>query len=312
MPSPTVIIFGPTGHVGSATALHAQQQGARVILALRDPTKSIPSLSRDEEKAKDFQRVQADLTAPETVKAAVRSTGAKHAFVYLVPDAEDYVKETIEALKDAGIQFVVFLSSSAVRGDIREIKPASSLAYAHARVEIGLGEVFGLDGYIALRPGYFDTNVSWWVGMIREGEVKIAYPDARLDWIAPGDVGRVAATVVVRGMRVITAEGEKVQLGNWIPLRGPELVSQRDAVGIFGRAVGRHVRVTELGEEEGVEVLLQRGVPEVVVRPLVGGLREGDPLPLEMFEEGSRNVWKYAGRAMRLEEWAEDNRDCLV
>lgn len=312
MTSPTVIIFGPTGHVGSAAACHAQQLGARVILALRDPLKPIPGLSPDEEKARGFQRVQADLTSPESVKAAVRSTGAKHAFIYFVFGAKDHMRATIEALKDAGIEFVVFLSSIAVQGNIREIAPASFIAYAHAQVEIGLDEVFGPRGYLAIRPGYFNTNASWWAGMIREGEVKIAYPDARLDWIAPEDIGRVAGTLVVRGIGIQATEGDQ-ESRNSIPLCGPKLVSQRDAVGVFGRAVGKDVKVTELGEEEGVKVMLELGVPEFVAGPLVSGLRassngDGGPIPLEMFEKASGNVLKYAGRATSLEEWAEANK----
>ncbi|KAJ5833801.1 hypothetical protein N7474_002112 [Penicillium riverlandense] len=309
MASPTVIVFGPTGHVGSAAACHAQQLGARVVLALRDPHKPIPGLSPDQEKAGDFDRVQADLTKPKSIEAAVRTTGAKHAFIYLAFGATDFMRSTIKALKDAGIEFVVFLSSINIQGDIREITPASFLAYAHAQVEIGLDELFGPKGYIAIRPAYFNTNASWWAKMIREGEVKIAYPDAKLDWISPDDIGRVAGKLLVQGIQAI----EGAEPHNSIPLCGPKLVSQRDAIGIFGRAIGKDVKVTELDEQEGVKIMLKYGVPEFVAGPLVTALGasskgEGDLFQGEIFEKASANVPKYAGWATSLEQWAETNK----
>ena len=97
------IIFGPTGHVGSATARAAQQHGAKVFLAMRNPEKRIPHLSVEQEQAAGFERIQADLTKPDTIRAAVTKTGAKHAFIYTVFSTADNMRSSIEALKSAGI-----------------------------------------------------------------------------------------------------------------------------------------------------------------------------------------------------------------
>lgn len=102
----TAIIFGPTGHVGSAAARTAQQLGAEVVLALRDTRKPVPGLTLEQEKAGGFKRVQADLTKPETVNAAVQMTGAKRAFIYLAYDTTDHMTHTIEALKISGIELL--------------------------------------------------------------------------------------------------------------------------------------------------------------------------------------------------------------
>lgn len=45
----TSIVFGPTGHVGSAAARTAQQGGAKVVLALRDTLRPIPGLTLEQE-----------------------------------------------------------------------------------------------------------------------------------------------------------------------------------------------------------------------------------------------------------------------
>lgn len=103
-----VIIFGPTGNVGSVAALTAAQLGAKVVLAMRDTQKAIPDLNADEEISGSFERVQADLTQPETVISAVNKTQAKSAFIYLNFGMPDGMKATIQALKSSGIEFVVF------------------------------------------------------------------------------------------------------------------------------------------------------------------------------------------------------------
>lgn len=312
MASITTIVFGPTGHVGSAAARTAQQLGAKVALALRDPQKPIPDLTLEQEKAGGFERVQADLTKPETIEAAVRTAGAKRAFIYLVHGSADHMKQTIEALKASGIELVIFLSSVAVQGDIREIPPTKFIPYAHAQVEIGLEDVFGSDGYVALRPGYFNTNAQWWAGMIREGEVKIAYPDAKFDWISPEDIGKAAGMLLVEGIQA--SEGAEDR--NAIPLCGPKLMSQRDAVGIFGKALGKDVKVTELDEKEGVENMLSNGVPKFAAETLVKAMgakdrgEDGpDPFQGEAYKKAVANLQKYAGRASSLEEWTEANKN---
>ena len=101
----TVIVFGPTGKVGSQVALHVALAGHKAVLAMRDPSKSIPLLESD---SNNYTRVKADLSDPASVSAAVKETEAKSAFVYVPPGTRDGLRATLEALKDAGIDFVVF------------------------------------------------------------------------------------------------------------------------------------------------------------------------------------------------------------
>ena len=110
-----VIVFGPTGAVGSATARTAAELGSHVVLAMRNIEKSIPGLDAAAEKQGSFERVQADLTQPDTVRDAVTKTGAKYAFIYLAHGSPDHMKSTIVALKDAGVVEVMFLSSFTIQ-----------------------------------------------------------------------------------------------------------------------------------------------------------------------------------------------------
>ncbi|KAH8884120.1 NAD(P)-binding protein [Thozetella sp. PMI_491] len=314
MTNPVTIVFGPTGNVGSAAALRAHELGSKVILALRDTQKAIPGLSPKQEAEGAFERVQADLTDPKTIEAAVQKTRATNAFIYFAHTTTDHMRSTIEALKMGGITFVVFLGTLAVQGDRRNISPAEWIPYVHAQVELNLEEVFGPAGYVAIRPAFFASNASFWKTGIVQGSVEVAYPDALVDWISPEDIGKVAGTVLVRGIEATKGTDDP----NVVFLLGPKLVSLRDGLAIIGKVLGKHIEVVEVGEDEGSEAMVSNGVPAAAVPTIMKALAEraggGEPIGIyagQAYTDSVENVTRYAGRATSLEEWAEKNKASL-
>lgn len=306
------IVFGPGGKVGSAAARGARQHGADVVLAMRDPRKPIPGLSLDEEREGGYERVEADLTQPDSVSVAVKKTSAKRAFIYVAFGTPDNMKSSITALKSAGIEFVVLLSSFSVNGDIKAIKPSKFVAWAHAQIEINLGEVFGPAGFVALRPAWFASNVAWYKKQISEGEVKLAYPEPEWDWISPSDIGGLAGALLARGSQGLNDTHE----ANVIYLCGPEKLSTRDAIGVIARAIGKNIKVTQIDEQEALEVFVKTtGVPEALAKDLIqkhkaqqeekGALLFGSP----NYQVAVGNIEKFLGKQpMRFREWAEGNK----
>ncbi|KAJ7724659.1 hypothetical protein B0H16DRAFT_1595909 [Mycena metata] len=312
MPSP-VLVFGATGAVGSACARHAQSLGASVTLAVRDIAKPIPGLSAEQEKAGGYKRVQADLTQPETVSAAVKQSGAKHAFVYLVfprPGQPYANRPALEALKAAGVEFVVFLSSYSVEmyePALDSIPASEIIPYAHAQVEIALEEIFGKSGYVALRPGGFASNLVRQAGMVKAGSVKMPHPEQEFDWIVPEDIGRAGGTILAGGPS--STGGEKSVL-----LCGPELISHRDAVKTIGRVLGKEVAVEAVSGEEAVKGMVAGGIPEPLAKYLVKNPDLRNVAVTETVFTSNRykvaveNVRKYAGKVTTLVEWATENK----
>jgi uncharacterized protein YbjT (DUF2867 family) len=305
-----IIVFGPTGKVGSAVAQYARQQGAKIILATRDPQKPIPDPTPEHELEDRYERVTADLAEPDSITTVVKKTGAKRAFIYVAFGATDYMKPSIKALKLAGIEFVVLLSSWSVQGDLRSItEPSSFIAWAHAQVEINLENTFGANGFIAVRPAFFASNALWYKEMVLEGEVKIVYPNTKVDWISPSDIGGVCATLLVRGSQCISD-------GNAIFLCGPEKLSQRDAISIIGQLIGKDIKVTKLDEQTGLEMLMDVGLPEAVAKTLIQQLarderddRAHSIFGLPLYNTVVGNIEKYMARKpMRFEEWAKLNK----
>ena len=306
MASGKVIVFGPTGAVGSAAARTAAELGAKVVLAMRDTSKPIPELSAEKEKQGGFERVQADLTKPDTVREAVTTTGAKHAFIYLAHGSPDNMKSTIEALKSAGIDLVVFLSSFTIRGDLKAVPPSEIIPYVHAQVEISLDDIYGPDNYVALRPGAFASNNRGFKAGINKGEVKILRPELKVDNIVPEDIGRVGGTILAKGPQ---DEQRKIYLF------GPELQSHGETINILARVLGKEVKIENATEDDAFRMFTEeRGVPPPVAKYMINrtasivdgpGQLFGDPVS----EQDLRNVEKYSGKkGTSLEAWAEKNK----
>ena len=231
MSSSKVIVFGATGNVGSYVATTAQKNGALVTLAMRDTSKTIPTLSKEDEASGNYKRIQADLTKPETVTAAVKESGAKSAFIYLMQTSQDGMKSIIQTLKDAGITFVVFLSSYTIRGNPADIPPADLIPFIHARVELSLEEVYGSANYVTLRPGGFATNVLHWKKDLDQGHVRLYCPKAQFDYITPEDMGQVGGVILAGGKQV---DGKKE-----VYLFGPNMTAQEDAVKTISKITSR-------------------------------------------------------------------------
>jgi len=310
MASRKVIVFGPTGAVGSAVARTAEELGAKVVLAMRDTEKPIPHLDAEKEEQGSFERVHADLTKPDTVRDAVNTTRAKYAFIYCAHGMPDNMKSTIEALKSAGIDLVVFLSSFTIQGDLKAIQPSELIPYIHAQVEINLGEIFGADGFVAVRPGSFASNTRQYKAGLEKGEVKIYRPDAKVDCIVPEDIGRVCGTVLSKGPQ----DEQRA-----IYLYGPELLSQTDSVRILAKALGKNPKIESVDEQYAYKMFVEeQGVPVPLAKYMISRAGRTAAGHNEVFgypvsEEHLSNVQKYSGmKATTFEEWVEQNKQMFV
>ena len=307
----TVIVFGPTGAVGSAAARTAQQLGTTVYLAMRNPTKSIPGLSAEKESEGGFKRVQADFSQPDTISTAVAQSKAKHAFIYTDLTSSDHMRASFTALKEAGIEFVVLLSSFGIQEDVRNVSPEDHIAYVHAQTEISLEEIFGATGYVAVRPAFYASNTLWWKAPILSGHVKLAWPAAAFDWISPEDIGGVCGTILAR-----RAQGTDLSLAEpYVNLVGAEKMGVGDAVKTIGKGLGNEINVTEVDENVALDSLVnESGLPEPIARAVLGMCRSA--ANGQSFMDSPRhgpavgNIEKYLGRpATRLHEWVEANRE---
>ncbi|KAJ4990996.1 hypothetical protein SVAN01_03567 [Stagonosporopsis vannaccii] len=307
----SVIVFGPTGQVGSVAARTAAELGAKVWLAMRDPSKTVPGLSKESEALGGFQRVQADLEKPETVSRAIKTSGAKRAFIYLVHHASDHLRGAITAMKTAGVEFVVFLSSFTilVNHGLRDIPSSDLIPYVHAQVEANLDDVFGSDNFVAVRPGCFVTNLLAEKNGIIANDVKLYGAEFEQDNIVPSDIGRVIGNILVSGPK----NGQKK-----VYLYGPEILSIYDSIDKIGKILAKEVKITVLGPKEGYDNFIKLGMPPsfadyMVKTQSTKGPDKGNGERFPNYKEGVDNVLLYTGQPpVGLEQWVKENNNVFL
>lgn len=269
----------------------------------------------------DWERVYADLTEPETVREAVITTGATRAFLYhtLGTDDSHHMRATIQSLKDAGIELVVFLSTFTVltRANLEDFKPDEPIQYVHAQNEMALRDVFGKDNVVVVREGLFASVVQIKEELER-GVVRVLKPEQKVDNIVPEDVGRVCGTILANGPQ----DEERVIL-----LYGPKLWSTVEIVKTIAKKVGKDPEIKFVEEEEVYQDLVEKckvlGLPEpenlaaharhIVKQVVVSGPGENHMWGIPITEEQLHNVEKYSGKKpTTFEEWVEQNKQLFV
>lgn len=311
-----VIVFGPTGAVGSVVAHEAHNRGAQQVwLAMRDPTKPLPLPSLN-----TLPRVQADLTDASSIAQALAHTRATAAYLYLVPSADD-MQAAVQALRDGGVEHVVFLSSYSLAGadtsaqQLGEIPATAVIPYVHARVELALGAAAGgFASWVALRPGQFASNhlrLSLGAAPRQEdGKKQKAYvvdEGVLGDNIAPEDVGAVGGAVLVEPPPTTTT------VGVVIPLCGPELRTRSEDWALIKEVTGRtDIDSEPVAAEEFVrDMVANKGLPRAMAEYVhESQLRMRESYTGELYREAIANVERYTGRKpLTFREYLERHKE---
>lgn len=302
-----VIVFGPTGAVGGSAALEASKRGAKVWLAMRNTSKAIGEIPADVEKSGKFERVQADLTDPGSVAASIKKSGAKAAYLYLMFGSPDNMRGSLQAMKDAGIEYVVFLSSVTVTRDkdFRSFSPEHFIAWSHAQVELALEEI-GFPYVTVLRPAVFASNH---FNMELDRSVKppranITHENTLMDNIVPSDIGAVGGAVLVER----PSDSKEV-----IYLCGPQQTTFKDVWATIKKVTGRDdLDTTPIGPEEWLARVSQN-MPAPLAQELLRTYEKWtDPeamLPKPEYQQAVANIKKFSGREpTKFEDYLEAHK----
>jgi uncharacterized protein YbjT (DUF2867 family) len=244
-------VTGATGRVGRAVVAELRRAGVPVRALTRRPADAgLPA---------DVEVVAGDLTAPESLDAALRGVDAVFLLWTAAPATAPAVVERIAA----HARRVVFLSSPHQTPHPFFQQPNRMAAF-HAEVERLIAES-GIASTI-VRPGMFASNVvHWWAPRIRGGDdvVRWPYGDAETAPIDERDIAAVAA-------RALCEDGHA---GRDYVLTGPESLSQAEQVRAIGDAVGRPLRLEELTPDEFRRDAAAGGWPAPAVEMLLAAWR---------------------------------------
>ncbi|MFJ6381135.1 NAD(P)H-binding protein [Kitasatospora sp. NPDC092039] len=224
---PTVV-FGARGNVGRHVAGGLLAAGEQVRAVSRVPVAG---------PTPGYDAVVADLGRPETLPAVF--DGADSVFLYgmLDPRQPYDIDEVAAAAAAAGIRQVVLLSSVAVILDPDADHPVARLnrTIEQSVQRSGLNWTF-------LRPGTFATNTrTWWAESIRtDNVVRLPRPFAQSAPVHEKDIAALAVTA-------LTEPGHSHQA---YTVHGVESLTLQRQVEHIGEAIGRHIRVEHISDEQ--------------------------------------------------------------
>lgn len=245
------IILGGTGHVGSPAA--------RTLLAANEP---VTVVTHDRAKAGEWEQqgatvAVADIHDPDAIRAIFRT--GRTAFLLNPPAAPDTdtdaeerrtIAAILEALDGSGLERVVAESTFGAQPGER----CGDLTTLY-HLERGLEQ--GSIGYDIIRAAYYFSNWDLNLGEAREeGTLHTLYDgDFALPMVAPEDLGRTAARLLVRPAENAIHYVE-----------GPRRYTPGDVAAAFADALGRTVKVVTTPRAQWVPAFKALGFSDAAAK----------------------------------------------
>ena len=275
----TILVTGARGNIGARLVTALARDGHPVRASTRDL--SAPGLPVG------VETVELDVTEPSD--AAMVLQGIRAVFLYPVRGDVD---RFLAAARDAGVEYVVLLSSPA---SFEAYEHDRHIGRAHRAVEKAL-EDSGL-AHTLLYPSWLATNAARdWAGQIRAtGSVALPFPDAQFTPIHPDDVAEVAAHLL-NGTR----PRPRLQI-----LTGPESLRLREIAATLGEVLGTPIRIDEVSRRQALETR-PAWMPEAVLEALL----DAEAASVDVVAPVNNAVERLTGHPARtFRSWAERRKD---
>jgi uncharacterized protein YbjT (DUF2867 family) len=218
-----ILVTGATGNAGGG-----------VVRALVDAGEPVRGLLRAESQASKLpdgaEGAVGDLNRPETLAGPLEGVRA----VFLLSGYDD-MPDALVRMRDAGVERVVLLSSSAA--------PGGDLDNAVARYHIESERFVRESGvpWTFLQPNSFMTNTFQWLPQLQAGDVvRAPFADVAISTIDPYDLGAVA----VQALTSAAHEGRSYRLS------GPEALLPAQRLEILARVLDRDLRFEAQSDDE--------------------------------------------------------------
>jgi uncharacterized protein YbjT (DUF2867 family) len=241
-----ILVTGATGNAGGSVVGRLLELGAEVRAAVRPGS--------EEQLPGGVEAATTDLNDPDSVRRAAE--GASAAFLL---SGYQGIDASLMSLRDAGLERVVLLSSSAA--------PTGKLDNAVARYHI-LSERAVRDSALPwtfLQPNSLMSNAYRWLPQLENGNViRAPFGDVAISVIDPNDLGAVAARALT------TREHE----GRTYRLSGPEALRPAEQVAILAKYCGRDLRF-EGQTDEQARAEMEQAMPRAYVDAFFEFFSEG-------------------------------------
>jgi uncharacterized protein YbjT (DUF2867 family) len=266
-----ILVTGATGNAGGGVLNGLLELGVEVRGLVREGSES---------KLPGGVGAVGDLNDPESLRGPLAGVAA----VFLLSGYQG-IERTLGLMREAGVERVVLLSSSAApTGDLDNAVARYHILSERAVRESGLPWTF-------LQPNSLMSNALRWLPQFENGDViQGPFADVPISTIHPDDLGDVAA----RAMTSADHEGKTYRLS------GPEALRPAEQVAILAKFSGRELRFEAQSDEEA-RAEMEETMPKAYVDAFFQFFAEG------MIDETTVHptVKEVTGRDPRsFEEWA--------
>lgn len=243
MTTPTILVTGATGTIGSQLLKH---------LAAHDVTVRAGThlnSSRDAPVNVEFYGI--DFTQPDTLQKAMQGVDKLFLLTPNAPNAVQMAQNAVEKAKGAEINHIVRLSAYTDPEDSQN----PHRVIEDMIIDSGLSYTF-------LRPGPFMQNFANFFGHTIRTQSALYEPlgDAKVSYIDARDIARVAAAILLE-------DGHDSQAYH---LTGPEALSDHDVARILSDVTGRPIQYINISEDAARQSLQNMGMPDAVVNGVLG------------------------------------------
>jgi uncharacterized protein YbjT (DUF2867 family) len=276
---PLILVIGATGVMGSEVM--RSLEGRCRLRALVHSDVSDAEIARRYPQA---ERVQRDLLDADSLDPAFAGVDRVFLLTPSVPEQGVLEENALVAALAAGVQRIVYVSSTDVGWEIE-------LSAAHRVMEGRLADS-GLD-HVVLRPEYLLNNLLGEVDELAGGQLVAPSAQGRCPFVDARDVGAVAAAVL------LAAE----PFHGPLEVTGPESLTFTQLAGRLQTALGRPVEHIDPDPAEWAQAVVSAGMPPW----LAGALAEYFETLRERPLEASDDTRRVIGRGPRsVEDFTDD------
>jgi len=276
---PLVLVIGGTGVMGSEVM--RSLEGRCRLRALVHSDMSDAEIARRYPQA---ERVQRDLLDAGSLEAAFAGVDRVFLLTPSVPEQASLEENALAAALTAGVQRIVYISSTDVDWEIE-------LSAAHRAMEQRLADS-GVE-HTVVRPEYLLNNLLGEVDDLARGRLVAPSAQGRCPFVDARDVGAVAAAVL------LAAEPRQGP----VEVTGPESLSWAQLAGRLQEALDRPVEHIDPDPAEWAQDAVSSGMAPWLAHALAEYFEQLCKRPLEASDDTRRLI----GRAPRsVEDFAHD------
>jgi uncharacterized protein YbjT (DUF2867 family) len=274
-----ILVTGATGNAGGGVV--------NGLLEIDADVRGLVRAGSEGDLPEGVEAAAGDLNDPESLRAPLQGVSA----VFLLSGYEG-IERALALMREAGVQRVVLLSSSAApTGDLDNAVAKYHILSERAVRESGLPWAF-------LQPNSFMSNAYRWLPQLEKGNVIHGpFGEVAISTIDPDDLGAVAA-------RALTTDEHE---GQTYRLSGPEALRPAEQVAILAKYAGRDLSFDAQTDAEA-RAEMEGQMPKEYVDAFFNFFVDGAVDETTVHP----TVKEVTGREPRsFEQWAEEHADAF-